>query len=88
LGDAVHLSAVVTSPLIVELDDGEFVRSAGHEAMERLMLPVRPDPKGLPRLDRRQTLQAIIRLRHGLRVSLLVRFSNQKIWSAPDAEND
>ena len=48
LGDAVHLSTVVTSSLIVKLDDGEFVRRAGHEAVERLMLLVGHDPDGLP----------------------------------------
>jgi hypothetical protein len=60
LGDAVHLPSVVTAPLIVKLDDGEFVRSAGHESGKRLMLLVGHDPKGLSRLDWRQTLQTVI----------------------------
>ena len=44
----VHLPPVVAPPLIVKLDDRELVRSAGHEAVKRLMLLVRHDPGWLP----------------------------------------
>ncbi len=60
LRDAVHLRAVVASPLIVKLHDGELVRRAFHEAVKLLMLPVRHDPDGSHGLDRRETLQTVI----------------------------
>jgi hypothetical protein len=63
LGDAVHLTPVVAAPLIVKLDDGEFVGGPGHEAMEGLMLLVRDDPGLVSRHDRRKALKAVVRLR-------------------------
>ena len=60
LSDAIHLPAVVASPLIVKLDNGELVRRAFHEAVKRLMLLVRHNPDGSHGLDRRETLQTVI----------------------------
>ena len=59
--DAVHLSPVVAPPLIVELDDGELVRSAGHKAVGRLVRRVRHDPGNGTRLEGRKALEAVIR---------------------------
>ena len=56
LRHGVNLPSVVAAPLVVELDNGEFVGSAGHEAVKRLVLFVRHDPRKLLELDRRQTL--------------------------------
>ena len=59
--DAVHLSPVVAPPLIVELDDRKLVRSAGHEAVDRLVRRVRHEPGNGTRLDGRKALEAVIR---------------------------
>ena len=59
--DAVHLSPVVAPPLIVELDDRELVRSAGHKAVGRLVRRVWHDPGNVARLEGRKALEAVIR---------------------------
>ena len=56
LSYGVHLPPVIASPLVVKLDNGEFVRRAFHEAMKRLVLRIRHDPGRLPGLYRSKTL--------------------------------